>query len=60
MQFDSVPQLFFVCHRAAEEFIARFPQHVNLKRLVDAHVPLHIAAANNRLDAVVLLARVVR
>ena len=60
MDLDCMLQNFsFSYYRAVEEFVTRFPQHVNLKRPADFHVPLHIAAANNRLDAVTLLARVV-
>ena len=45
--------------RAIEEFLRRNPQHVNLRRPVDGHVALHIAAVHNRFDVVSFLAQMV-
>ena len=42
-----------------EEFMTRFPQHVNFKRVEDEDTPLHIAAANNKLEVLKHLCKVV-
>ena len=39
--------------------MTRFPDHVNTIKLDDGHTALHIAAANDHLDLVRLLASVV-
>ena len=39
--------------------MARFPEHVNMVKVDDGHTALHIAAANDHLDVVRLLASVV-
>ena len=40
--------------------MARVPEHVNMVKIDDGHTALHIAAANDHLDLVRLLASVVR
>ena len=39
--------------------MARFPEHVNMVKVDDEHTALHIAAANDHLDIVRLLASMV-
>ena len=39
--------------------MARFPEHVNMGMADDEHTSLHIAAANDHLDIVRLLASMV-
>ena len=39
--------------------MARCPQHVNAVKIDDGHTALHIAAANDHLDIVCLLASLV-
>ena len=39
--------------------MARYPQHVNAVKIDDGHTALHIAAANDHLDVVCLLASLV-
>ena len=43
-----------------EQFMARFPEHVNMVKVDDEHTALHIAANNDHLDIVRLLASMVR
>jgi len=45
-------------HRAVDHFIRRFPQHINLKK-DDGYTPLHLAALNDHLDVVTVLADLV-
>lgn len=45
--------------RGIEQFMLRFPQHVNMVKSDDGHTALHIAAANDHLDIVHLLASMV-
>ena len=42
-----------------EQFIGRFPEHVNMIKMDDGHTALHIAAANDHLDIVSLLCSLV-
>ena len=42
-----------------EQFLALYPEQVNMTKLDDGHTALHIAAANNHLDVVQLLASLV-
>ena len=42
-----------------EQFIGRFPEHVNMIKMDDGHTALHIAAANDHLDIVSLLSSMV-
>lgn len=42
-----------------EQFIDRFPEHVNMIKMDDGHTALHIAAANDHLDVVSLLCSLV-
>lgn len=43
-----------------EQFMERCPEHVNMPKEDDGHTALHIAAANNHLDLLRLLASMVR
>ena len=43
-----------------EQFIGRFPEHVNMIKMDDGHTALHIAAANDHLDIVSLLCSLVQ
>ena len=49
----------FFSSRGMEQFMARFPELVNMVKVDDEHTALHIAAANDHLDVVRLLASVV-
>lgn len=57
--WDSSSIVFSPLSRAMEEFAFSHPQHMNLKRPDDGHVPLHIACANNRFDVARLLLEMV-
>ena len=46
-------------YRGIEQFIGRFPEHVNMIKMDDGHSVLHIAAANDHLDIVSLLSSMV-
>ena len=48
-----------ISSRGMEQFMARFPEHVNMVKADDGHTALHIAAANDHLDMVQLLASMV-
>ena len=45
--------------RGLEQFMKKFPRQVNYCKEDDGHTALHIAAANNHLDIVCLLAAMV-
>lgn len=47
-------------YRGIEQFIGRFPEHVNMIKMDDGHSALHIAAANDHLDIVSLLSSLVK
>lgn len=47
------------CHRGLEQFLRKFPEEVNSPKGDDCHTALHIAAANDHLDIVCLLAETV-
>ena len=50
----------YVCsYRGLEQFMKTFPDEVNSCKADDGHTALHIAAANNHLDMVCLLAAMV-
>ena len=49
-----------ISSRGMEQFMGRFPEHVNMVKADDEHTALHIAAANDHLDIVRLLASMVR
>lgn len=46
-------------HRGLEQFLKKYPEEVNSSKLDDGHTALHIAAANDHLDIVCLLAETV-
>ena len=50
----------FFSSRGMEQFMGRFPEHVNMVKPDDEHTALHIAANNDHLDIVRLLASMVR
>lgn len=53
-------QLFeYLLCSCMEQFMNRYPEHINVRKLDDGHTPLHIAAANDHLDIVDLLASMV-
>ena len=47
-------------HSAMEEFMTRYPQYADLKRVEDENTALHIAAANNKLEVLKYLCSLVR
>ena len=40
--------------RAMEQFIRKFPEHINIKK-DDGYTPLHLAALNDHLDVLTAL-----
>lgn len=51
---------YYYYNSGVEQFISRFPEHVNMIKMDDGHTALHIAAANDHLDIVSLLCSLVR
>ena len=55
----TVSQLAYYIHRGLEQFMKKLPDEVNSCKADDGRTALHIAAANNHLDMVCLLAAMV-
>ena len=49
----------FMCS-AMEEFMTRFPQYADFKRMEDENTALHIAASNDKLEVLKYLCSLVR
>ena len=51
--------ILIIANSGVEQFVGRFPEHVNMIKIDDGHTALHIAAANDHLDIVSLLCSLV-